>query len=156
MDFVTLLSAPASHEHPDAVEASALVFIAEVEVFNPNLFTSEASEGHLELICRGMAGPVGEGAFQAVTLEPHVTKIVTANLSVKLREDFLTLMQAEIAASRFSLSFSLLAASTLRIFSLQLQYQMACELDVALSALMMSETRSGAVTGKNCWHQLSL
>ena len=161
MDLVTALSALPS----PAPSPSQLLFRAEASFSNPNLLHGDTSDGALELrYLKESEDPevdreellVGRGVSAAATLSPQTESAVVANVTVDLEQNFMDILQQEIVAERWVLAFKLIAACKVRtILNVQLQYRMVCDLDVALSDLMMSETRSRALTVRACKHSFS-
>ena len=167
MELVTALSAMAI----DTVAApSQLLFTAESAVSNPNLLHGDTSDGSIELryvetvqtvetVGEGVEESefvVGRGVSYATTLAPQTVSTVMANITVDLEQNFVNILQREIVAERWVLAFKLIAAcKVVTILNVQLHYQMVCDLDVALSDLMMSETRTRAVAVKACKHSFS-
>jgi len=165
MELVTAMSAI---DTVDTVAApSQLLFTAESAVSNPNLLHGDTSDGSIDLryvetvqtIGEGVEESefvVGRGVSYATTLAPQTVSTVMANITVDLEQNFVNILQREIVAERLVLAFKLIAAcKVVTILNVQLHYQMVCDLDVALSDLMMSETRTRAVAVKACKHSFS-
>lgn len=165
MELVTAMSAI---DTVDTVAApSQLLFTAESAVSNPNLLHGDTSDGSIELRYVETVQTVGEGVEEsefvvgrgvsyATTLAPQTVSTVMANITVDLEQNFVNILQREIVAERLVLAFKLIAAcKVVTILYVQLHYQMVCDLDVALSDLMMSETRTRAVAVKACKHSFS-
>lgn len=165
MELVTAMSAI---DTVDTVAApSQLLFTAESAVSNPNLLHGDTSDGSIELRYVETVQTVGEGVEEsefvvgrgvsyATTLAPQTVSTVMANITVDLEQNFVNILQREIVAERLVLAFKLIAAcKVVTILNVQLHYQMVCDLDVALSDLMMSETRTRAVAVKACKHSFS-
>lgn len=149
MDLVTGLSGDDLSGIP-----SQLFFTAEALVSNPNLLHGDASQGSLELRYDGEL--VGTGVSGASTLMPRTTSSIVANVTLDLEQSFVKMLQERILAERWLLEFNLKSAcKVISILNIHLQHQMVCDLQVTLVDLMMSETRSRAVTVKACKHSLS-
>ena len=151
MDVVTAMS---------ALEAATLIlapaelrFRTESFVSNPNLVHGNVFDTSIELRHGANASLVGTGMAGDTTLAPQSESLVVANITVDLEQDFLKRIQDEIVQERWLLEFSLIFACKITtILNVQLQYQMVCDLAVALPDLMMSKTRDGAVTVNACEH----
>lgn len=149
MDVVTAMSALETL----ILAPAELRFRAESFVSNPNLVHGNVFDTSIELRHGANASLVGTGTAGDTTLAPQSESLVVANITLDLEQDFLKRIQDEIVQERWVLEFNLIFASKITtILNVQLQYQMVCDLAVALPDLMMSKTRDGAVTVKACEH----
>jgi len=149
MDVVTAMSALETL----ILAPAELRFRAESFVSNPNLVHGNVFDTSIELRHGANASLVGTGMAGDTTLAPQSESLVVANITLDLEQDFLKRIQDEIVQERWVLEFNLIFTSKITtILNVQLQYQMVCDLAVALPDLMMSKTRDGAVTVKACEH----
>lgn len=127
----------------------SLLFVAEVEVFNPNLLGGDSDEGQLHLTYQGHRMGTGKMEPSSVPAQSAVKLQATMNLDLPL--DFVQSIQSELEADRAALVFKAFAETKVgSSLGMQVNFKVDCDIDVSLSFLMMKETQDRAVTGRNC------
>jgi len=125
-------------------------FRCEVEVKNTNLLGAASQPGNILFVFDGRE--VGAGVVEAARLPAQSAASVLAEGTLQVDQNLLSAFAEELTSPKPTLAFEILATADIKTFFGVLHYRMHCAVDFSISDLMMAETRSRAVTSRDCQH----